>query len=93
MRHLKNAVLKGFHGNSLTHQCDSARRLPYRPAAAEALTADEQRRTHIASPYARGGDFFVGSGFFAGERLAVFFAFPVGNELLRGFAHGGQFIP
>lgn len=33
-----------------------------------------------------------GSGFLSGKGLAVFFAFPVGNELLRGFAHGGQFI-
>ena len=76
MRHLKNAVLKGFHGNRLTHRRDSARRLPYRPAASEALHRKRTATDAYRLPLRKGRRLFCRFRLFCRRETCGIFRFP-----------------
>ena len=76
MRHLKNAALKGFHGNRLTHRRDSARRLPYRPAASEALHRKRTATDAYRLPLRKGRRLFCRFRLFCRRETCGIFRFP-----------------
>lgn len=73
---LENAVLKGFHGNRLTHRCDSARRLPHRPAASEALHRKRTATDAYRLPLRKGRRLFCRFRLFCRRETCGIFRFP-----------------